>query len=82
VLYTELVLFWSTLVDLIWDFTFKLNYFEQSEIPFFLFIDIDVAYLYLLGRVFLFDKIFDYFNKVYFLFEFAVFKLFAVEYED
>jgi len=43
-------------------------------------IDIDVASL--LGRVFLFDKILDYFKIVYFLFEFAVFKLLEVEYDD
>lgn len=53
---------------------------EQSEIPFFLLIDIDVTSL--LGSVFLFDNIFDSFKIVYFLFEFAVFKLFEVEYDD
>lgn len=79
VLYTELVLLGSTLVDFTWLFVFEQNYLEQSEIPFFLFNDIEVAYRYLLGRVFLFDNIFDSFSKVYFLFEFAVFKLLEVE---
>jgi len=53
---------------------------EHREIPFFLLIDIEVASL--LGRVFLFDNILDYFNIVYFLFELAVFKLLEVEYDD
>ena len=47
--------------------------------PFFLFKDIEVAYLSLLGKVFLLERIFDSFRSVYFLFEFAVFKLFEVE---
>ena len=45
--------------------------------------DIDVDYLSLLfGTVFLFERIFDSFRRVYFLLEFAVFKLFDVEYDD
>jgi len=75
-----LVLLGSTLVDFIWLFIFEPKSLEQREIPFFLLIDIDVASL--LGRVFLFDKILDYFKIVYFLFEFAVFKLLEVEYDD
>lgn len=78
-LYTEFVLLGSTLVDFMWLFAFELNYFEHKDIPFFLFIDIDVVSLSRLGNVFLLDSIFDSFNNVYFLFEFAVFKLLEVE---
>jgi hypothetical protein len=77
VLYTEFDLFGSTLVDFIWLLMFEVRSFEQREIPFFLFIDMDVVYL--LGRVFLFDKILDYLSTVYFLLEFAVLRLLEVE---
>jgi hypothetical protein len=61
----------------------ELKSFEQSEIPFFLLMDIDVDSLSLLfGTVFLFERILDSFRRVYFLFEFAVFKLLDVEYDD
>ena len=70
----------STLVDLIWLLVLELKSFEQSEIPFFLLMDIDVDSLSLLfGTVFLFERILDSFRRVYFLFEFAVFKLLDVE---
>lgn len=78
-LYTEFVLLGSTLVDFTWLLPFDMNYFEHNDIPFFLLIDIEVASLSRLGKVFLFDKIFDSFSNVYFLFEFAVFKLLDVE---
>lgn len=70
----------STLVDLICVFKLELNYLEQREIPFFLLIEIEVASLF--GKVFLLDNIFDSLRMVYFLFEFAVLRLFDVEYED
>ena len=76
-------MFGSTLVDLIWLLVLELKSFEQSEIPFFLLMDIDVDSLSLLfGTVFLFERILDSFRRVYFLFEFAVFKLLDVEYDD
>ena len=73
-------MFGSTLVDFIWLLAFEFKSFEQSEMPFFLFIDIEVAYRSLLfGTVFLLERIFDSLRRVYFLFEFAVFRLFDVE---
>jgi hypothetical protein len=55
--------------------------FEHKEMPFFLFIDIELVSLPI--NVFLFDdKVFVYLKIAYFLFEFAVFKLLEVEYED
>ncbi len=56
---------------------FELKSFEHKDIPFFLLIDIEVVYR--LGNVFLLDNIFDSFKIVYFLFEFAVLRLFEVE---
>ena len=59
--------------------TFEFIYFEHKEIPFFLFTETEVVSLYLFGIVFLFDTDLFYLKIVYFLLEFAVFKLFEVE---